>query len=336
VLNPAGFESWTGSCAPLACIQIPKVGIQCCQPCGFPTKLGLFFCGVAGFFENLRVACFWACFNWNLLVFWACFLQIFVLPIAFSSKFIAIFCFNLFLKAFWACFCENFVILGLFFRICHHAFHLIFLLIFRFVTFSCQRMLFFFRWNYLFLVCFAYFLACFCKITWHHCWQQQQGKLVDVSGDPGSASGSTSVCPCLGSGEMLPAYWPVCEFDLTLRVLFLGAAFNVLITITAHHLPLYQCVANLGFCLPNPRSFCKIHFPSVVQCYLVQWLNILSIAWPMVRVQRGFVFNIAWTLFWNWKATRYEWEWQAVLSLLMFQLQIWCFERNFWCLMFWH
>ena len=53
---------------------------------------------------------------------------------------------------------------------------------------------------------------------------------------------STSVCPWLWSGEMLPAYWPVCEFDLTLHVLFLVAAFNVLITITAYHLPLYQCV----------------------------------------------------------------------------------------------
>jgi len=30
-----------------------------------------------------------------------------------------------------------------------------------------------------------------------------------------------------------------------------------------------------------------------VQCYLVHWLNILLIAWPMMRVQRGFVFNIA-------------------------------------------
>jgi len=59
---------------------------------------------------------------------------------------------------------------------------------------------------------------------------------------PGSASGSTSVCPWLWSGEMLPAYWPVCEFDLTLRVVFLVAAFAVLITITAYHLPLYQCV----------------------------------------------------------------------------------------------
>jgi len=66
---------------------------------------------------------------------------------------------------------------------------------------------------------------------------------------PGSANGSTSVFLWLWSGEMLPAYWPVCEFDLTLCVLFLVAAFNILITITAYHLLLYH------YCLPNPRSF---------------------------------------------------------------------------------
>ena len=43
------------------------------------------------------------------------------------------------------------------------------------------------------------------------------------------------------SGEMLPAYWPVCKFDLILPVFLV--AFNVLTTITAYHLPLYQCVA---------------------------------------------------------------------------------------------
>jgi len=79
-------------------------------------------------------------------------------------------------------------------------------------------------------------------------------KLVDVSGDPGSASGSTSVCPWLWSREILPAYWPVCEFDLTLRVLFLVAAFAVLTTIIAYHLPLYQCVAiALRIILPSVR-----------------------------------------------------------------------------------
>jgi len=89
---------------------------------------------------------------------------------------------------------------------------------------------------------------------------------------------------------MLPAYWPVCEFDLTLRVLILVAAFTVLITITAYHLPLYQCVV-VAFRILVLSV--RIHLPSVVQCYLVHWLNILQIAWPMMRVQRGFVFNIA-------------------------------------------
>ena len=79
-------------------------------------------------------------------------------------------------------------------------------------------------------------------------WVVLRRNLLMCLAIPGSASGSTSVCPWLWSGEMLPAYWPVCEFDLTLRVLFLFsstvvAASNVPITITAYHLPLCQCVA---------------------------------------------------------------------------------------------
>jgi len=66
-------------------------------------------------------------------------------------------------------------------------------------------------------------------------------KFVDVSGGP-RASGSTSICPWLWPGEMLPTYWPVCKFDLILPVLFL-AAFNVLTTITVYQLPLCQYVA---------------------------------------------------------------------------------------------
>ena len=88
---------------------------------------------------------------------------------------------------------------------------------------------------------------------------------------------------------MLLAYWLVCKFDLISPVLFL-AAFNVLTTITAYHLPLYQCVAIAFRILVLSVRFIV---PSVVQCYHVHWLNILSIAWPMMRVQRGFMFNIA-------------------------------------------
>jgi len=71
---------------------------------------------------------------------------------------------------------------------------------------------------------------------------------------------------------MLPAYWPVCKFDLILPVLFL--AFNVLTTITAYHLPLYQCVA-ITFNLPNPHCFCKIHCSlscAMLPCALAKYL----------------------------------------------------------------
>ena len=80
----------------------------------------------------------------------------------------------------------------------------------------------------------------------------------------------------------------MCKFDLILPVGFL-AALNVLTTITAYHLPLYQCVA-ISFRVLVLSVRCIV--PSVVQCYLVHWSNILSIAWPMMRVQCGFVFNI--------------------------------------------
>jgi len=88
---------------------------------------------------------------------------------------------------------------------------------------------------------------------------------------------------------MLPAYWSVCKFDLILPVLFL-AAFNVLTTITAYHLPLYQRVAIALRILVLSVRFIV---PSAVQWYLAHWLNILSIAWLMMRVQGGVVFNIA-------------------------------------------
>jgi len=89
---------------------------------------------------------------------------------------------------------------------------------------------------------------------------------------PGSANGSTSICPWLWSGEMLPAYWPVCEFDLTLHVLFLVAAFNVLITITAYHLPLYQCVATAFRILVLSVRYIFPQLCSVTLCILANYL----------------------------------------------------------------
>jgi len=107
----------------------------------------------------------------------------------------------------------------------------------------------------------------------------------------GITSGSTRVCPWLWPVEMLPAYWPVWKFDLILPVLFLAAFINVdHHHCLAYHLPLYQCVAIAFRILVHSVRFIV---PSVVQCYLVHWLNIFSIAWPMMTVPRGFLFNIA-------------------------------------------
>jgi len=76
------------------------------------------------------------------------------------------------------------------------------------------------------LVCMASPLPLFWVVLWRN--------LLRCLVTPGSSSGSTSVCPWLWPGEMLPVYWPVCKFDLISPVLFL-AAFNVLTTITAYH-----------------------------------------------------------------------------------------------------
>ena len=115
-------------------------------------------------------------------------------------------------------------------------------------------------------------------------------KLVDVSGDPRERQWLHQCLSLAVVRENAASILAcVCKFDLILPVLFL-AAFNILTTITAYHLPLYRCVAIAFQILVLSVRFIV---PSVVQCYLVHWLNILSIAWPVMRVQRGFVINIA-------------------------------------------
>jgi len=74
----------------------------------------------------------------------------------------AFFILNLLLKAYWACFCENLVILGLFFRIGHHAFLFNFLADFLFCCiFLPTHVGLVFRSNYLFFACFSYFIGVF-------------------------------------------------------------------------------------------------------------------------------------------------------------------------------
>jgi len=84
-----------------------------------PTFLAVFprisvFCGFLFFFEDLRLARFWAGCDKNLLVFWACFVQIPFFKILWH------FCSSIYCKEneiWWVCFCVNLLILGLFFQI---------------------------------------------------------------------------------------------------------------------------------------------------------------------------------------------------------------------------
>ena len=143
--------------------------LQCCQPCGFPINLGLFFWGVACFLKASGLLVFGLVVIEIFLFFGLVFCRFLFCGLFFFQILWHFSCFTLLLKTYWTCFYENLLILGLFSQICLPAFYLIFLLIFCFVEFSCQRMLGFFRLNYVFLTCFSNSLACFCKITWHHC-----------------------------------------------------------------------------------------------------------------------------------------------------------------------
>ena len=133
------------------------------------------------------------------------------------------------------------------------------------------------------LVCMASLLPLF--------WVVLQRNLLMYLLPQGVTRGFTSTSPQLWSGEPLPAYWPVCRFDLilSLSVIFL-VAFNVLTSITTCHLPLSQCTAiALGILV----LFVSFIAPSVVQCYLVRWWYILWITQHMMRLQHGAMLHIA-------------------------------------------
>ena len=68
----------------------------------------------------------------------------------------------------------------------------------------------------------APFLSCLAK------------KLVDISGDPGSDSCTTSACLWPWSKGTPLAYWPVCKFDLIL------ATPSALTSVPPRHLPLFN------------------------------------------------------------------------------------------------
>jgi len=139
-------------------------GGQCCQPCVIPANLGMFFCGIAGFLEDLPAACFRACFIWKLLVFGFDFCRFRFCGLLFLNLW-HFFCFHVLQNAIWACFCVNFLILGLFFRICLPVVVLSVPAGFLICSIFLPNPF----WS-----CFADSLVCFCKIIWHHWWRAYQ------------------------------------------------------------------------------------------------------------------------------------------------------------------
>jgi len=130
----------------------------------FSREFGLVFLWSCGFFWRLA-----GCFSFGLFqLIFACFLGLFFCRFMFCGLFFFQYlwhfcCFNVLLKAYWVCFYENLLILGLFFRIYLLDFLFNFLADFSFCwIFMPTHVGLVFRLNYL-------FLACFCKITWHHC-----------------------------------------------------------------------------------------------------------------------------------------------------------------------
>ena len=137
----------------------------------------------------------WACFLWScgLLVlglvsierclFFGLVFCRFLLRMTFFQILWQFGCFNLLQNAIWACF-MNICSFGLVFRICLPAFVYNLPAVFCFVKFSYQTHFgFVFRLNVLFWVCFTNLLACFCKLTWHHCYGSWRLWLLVLNSD---------------------------------------------------------------------------------------------------------------------------------------------------------
>jgi len=144
---------------------------QCCQPCGFPANLGLFFVELRVFLKTCGLLVFGLVLVEICLFFGLVFCRFQFCRLLFFKFYGTLCCFNLLLKAYWACFYKILVIFGLFFRICLPAFSFNFVADFSFCwIFMPTPVGLVFRWNYLILACFSNLLACFCKITWRH-WE---------------------------------------------------------------------------------------------------------------------------------------------------------------------
>jgi len=144
-------------------------------------------------------------------------------------------------------------------------------------------------------------------------WVASQ-KLVDMSGDPRERQWlhqGLSLAVVRGNAASILACVQVWA-DIICSFL---AAFSVLTSVAARHLPLFQCIAIAFRILVLSVRFIV---PSVVQCYFAHWLTILSIAQPVMRLQRGVMFHIAWKLWgisfkkiesaWRRKSTATQWD----------------------------
>jgi len=107
----------------------------------FSREFGFVFLWSCVFFKTCRLLVFGLVLIEICLIFGLVFFRFLLCRLLFFQILWHFCCFNLLLKATWACFCENVLKLGLFFGFATLNFYLIFLLIFCFIEFSCQRIL---------------------------------------------------------------------------------------------------------------------------------------------------------------------------------------------------
>ena len=117
---------------------------------------------------------------------------------------------------------------------------------------------------------------------------------------PGSNSGSASACPWLWSEDTLPAYW----FVRRLNLIFVVP--SVLLSDTAPHLPLLQCIA-IAFRMF--RAFCKFCCPFVQCCFdldnRIAYDDTTALCYVPLRLKLSLHNNHIWISGWVTKGESY-------------------------------
>ena len=130
----------------------------------------------------------------------------------------------------------------------------------------------------------APFLSCLAK------------KLVNMSDDPRERQWLHQHLSLAVVRGVLPEYWLVCKFDLTLAIL------SVLTSVAARHLPLFNEQLLPSHCLPflyallSSVRFALSVSPSVQCCFApsVLFRSLLTTAWPMMETQRCDMSHFVW------------------------------------------